>query len=70
VHDAHARVAGGHAIEQLGRAIGAAVVDEHELELVVGDRCAGAGDEVLDELLLVEDGRDHAEQGGGAKLGI
>ena len=67
VDDAHARVGGGDPVEQLGRAVGAAVVDEHQLELVVGDRRAGARDELLDQLLLVVDGRDDAEQGGGAK---
>ncbi len=67
VDDAHARVGRGHAVEQLGRAVGAAVVDEHQLELVVGDRGARARDELLDQLLLVVDGRHHAEQRGGAK---
>ncbi len=42
VHDAHARVGRGDAVEQLGRAVGAAVVDEDQLELEVGDRGAGA----------------------------
>ena len=30
---AHARVGGGELVEQLGRAVGGAVVDEHELEV-------------------------------------
>src|ERR1700733_7618120 len=67
---AYARIGGGDLVEQLGRTVRATVVDQHQLELVVGDRGAGASDEFLDELLLVEDGRHDAEQGGGAKWGI
>ncbi len=65
----HAGVVGGEPVEQLGRGVGAAVVDEHELERVVGDRRAGALDERLDELLLVVDGGDDAQQGGDARCG-
>ena len=46
-----------------GGGVGGAVVDEHQLEGVVGDRGAGAAHEALDELLLVVDGGDYAEQG-------
>ena len=71
VDHAHARVGVGDAVEQLGRAVGGAVVDEHQLERVVGDRGDRAGDELLDQLLLVVDGRHDAEQGGGARsLGV
>ncbi len=52
----YARVGGGQAVEQRGRRVGAAVVDQHQLERVVGDGGAGALDERLDELLLVVDG--------------
>ena len=66
VHDAHARVGVGDPVEDLRRAVGRAVVDEHQLERVVGHGGDRAGDELLDQLLLVVDGRDDAEQGGGA----
>ncbi len=56
MNDSYARVGGGQAVEQRGRRVGAAVVDEHQLERVVGDGSAGALDERLDELLLVVDG--------------
>ncbi len=67
VDDAHARVCRCDPVEQLGCAVGAAVVDEHQLELVVGDRGACARDELLDQLLLVVDRCDYAEQGGSAE---
>ena len=67
VHDPHARVGVGDAVEELGRAVGRAVVDEHQLERIVGDRGDRAGDELLDQLLLVVDRRDDAEQRGGAQ---
>jgi hypothetical protein len=62
----HARVGRGDAVEQLGRGVGGAVVDEHQLDLVVGDGGERARDELLDELLLVVDGRDDAQQRWGA----
>ena len=64
--DTYARIGGGDPVEQLGRAVGGAVVDEHQLEVEVGDGRDGARDELLDELLLVEDGGDDDEEGGGA----
>ena len=56
MNDAYARVGGSQTVEQRGRRVGAAVVDEHQLEGVVGDGRAGTLDERLDELLLVVDG--------------
>jgi hypothetical protein len=64
---AHARIGGGDLIEQLRRAVGGAVVDEHQLEVQPGYGRAGTRDELLDELLLVVDGSHDAEQGGCAK---
>ena len=66
----HAGVLGGHAIQQLGGGVGGAVVDEQQLEGVVRDGGARAAHEALDELLLVVDGGDYAEQGGGAGRGV
>ena len=70
VHDAHARVGGGEPVEDLGRAVGAAVVDDDQLEVEARDGRGRAREEHLDELLLVVDRRDHAQQGGGARLCI
>ena len=70
VDHAHAAVGGGDAVEQSGRGIVAAVVDDHELELVVGGGGARARDEFLHELLLVVDGRHDAQQRGRAKRGV
>ena len=67
VNHAHARVLVGELIEDLGAAIGAAVVDEHELEVIVGSRRAGALNERLDELLRVVYGRDDTQEGGRAE---
>ena len=64
VDDADARVGAGEAVEQLPRAVRAAVVDEHELVLEVRDRGRGALDELLHELLLVVHGRHDAQQPG------
>jgi hypothetical protein len=67
VDHSDARIGGGESVEQLGCAVGRAVVDDHELEVVVGDGREGARDELLDELLLVVDGSYDGEQRGGAK---
>ena len=64
VHHAHAAILGGQPVERLRGAIGAAVVDEDQLEGVVRQRGAGALDEGLDQRHLVVDRRDHAEQCG------
>ena len=66
VDHADARIGGGESVEQLGRAVGRAVVDEHELEVQSSDGRAGARDEFLDELLLVIDGGDDREERVGA----
>ena len=68
--DAHARVGGGEAVEQLGGAVGAAVVDEDQLVVEARERGRCARDEVLDELLLVVDRRADAEQRGGPQLSV
>ncbi len=65
--DAHPGVGAGDPVEQLRRAVLGAVVDQHQLEVVVGNGRRGPGDELLDELLLVVDGSDYAQQGRGAK---
>ena len=66
----HARVPVGDAVEDLGAGVGAAVVDEHQLVLEVGDGRTGAVHELLDELLLVVDGGHHAQQRGGPEWSV
>src|SRR5205823_5378188 len=69
VHPAPPPVFVGNLIQKLGRAVGTAVVDQHQLEVVTCHRRARARYEVADQLLLVEDGRHDAEQRGPARGG-
>ena len=69
VDDAHARVGGRDAVERLRRAVGRAVVDEHELEREPVERAADARVELVDRRLLVVDRCDDAQQLERAVLG-
>ena len=62
LHDTHARVTVGEALEQHRRAVAGAVVDQHELEPQPLERRADARVELLDRLLLVVDRRHDADQ--------
>jgi hypothetical protein len=60
----HARVGLGEAVEQLGRAVAARVVHEHELEALAAERRPHAVVEDLNGLLLVEHRRHDAHEPG------
>ena len=62
VDDPHARIARGQPLEHQRRAVGGAVVDQHQLERQALERGADAGVELLDRPLLVVDRRDDADQ--------
>ena len=61
----HARVAGVDRIEQLARAVGAAVVDADDFEGAVGDVLEDGkqtGEKALERLALVVDREDDGEE--------
>jgi hypothetical protein len=62
VHDAQPRVALGESIEDLGRAIGRAIVDDDQLILECRERAGRARVELLDKIFLVVDRSAYAQQ--------